>query len=49
MKLCIDDMLVKSKEDVDHDKHIEEIFNILRKFRMKLIINVSLWPSLEFL
>lgn len=36
MEVYVDDMLVKSKETADHVKHLEEIFTILRKYRMKL-------------
>lgn len=36
MKVYVDDMLVKSMVADDHIKHLEEMFNILRKFRMKL-------------
>ena len=36
MEVYVDDMLVKSKESIDHIKHLDEMFNILRKYRMKL-------------
>lgn len=32
----VDDMLVKSKQEKDHVRHLREMFNILRKYRMKL-------------
>ena len=32
----MDDMLVKSREASDHIGHLAEMFNILRKYRMKL-------------
>ncbi|XP_074347282.1 uncharacterized protein LOC141686125 [Apium graveolens] len=36
MEVYIDDMLVKLKEANDHVKHLMEMFNILRRFRIKL-------------
>ncbi|XP_074373641.1 uncharacterized protein LOC141713990 [Apium graveolens] len=36
MEVYVDDMLVKSKVTTDHIKHLMEMFNILRRFRMKL-------------
>ncbi|XP_074356818.1 uncharacterized protein LOC141696593 [Apium graveolens] len=36
MEVYVDDMLVKSKVTTDHIKHLTEMFNILRRFRMKL-------------
>ncbi|XP_074346263.1 uncharacterized protein LOC141685037 [Apium graveolens] len=36
MEVYVDDMLVKSKMANDHIKHLMEMFNILRRFRMKL-------------
>ena len=36
MEVYIDDMLVKSKKAVDHVKHLGEMFDILRRYRMKL-------------
>ncbi|XP_074346618.1 uncharacterized protein LOC141685413 [Apium graveolens] len=36
MEVYVDDMLLKSKEVNDHIKHLMEMFNILRRFRMKL-------------
>ena len=35
-KVYVDDMLVKSKEACDHIKHLSDMFEILRKYRMKL-------------
>ncbi|XP_074360580.1 uncharacterized protein LOC141700792 [Apium graveolens] len=36
MEVYVDDMLVKSEVTSDHIKHLMEMFNILRRFRMKL-------------
>ena len=36
VKVYIDDMLVESKKEDDHLKDLEETFNILRKYQMKL-------------
>ncbi|XP_074345424.1 uncharacterized protein LOC141684389 [Apium graveolens] len=36
MEVYVNDMLVKSKVANDHIKHLMEMFNILRRFRMKL-------------
>ena len=36
MEVYIDDMLVKSKECPDHDKHLQETFELFRAYRMKL-------------
>ena len=36
MEVYVDDMLVKSKEACDHIKHLGDMFEILRKYRMKL-------------
>ena len=36
MEVCIDDMLVKSKERLDHAKHLQEAFELLRGYGMKL-------------
>ncbi|XP_074352595.1 uncharacterized protein LOC141691735 [Apium graveolens] len=36
MEVYVDDMLVKSEVTTDHIKHLMEMFNILRRFRMKL-------------
>ena len=36
IEVNVDDLLVKSMEEVDHIKHLVEAFNILRKFQMKL-------------
>ena len=36
MKVYIDDMLVKSKESQDHTKHLQEAFELLRAYDMKL-------------
>ena len=36
MKAYIDDMLVKSKENFDHAKHLQVAFELLRRYGMKL-------------
>ena len=36
MEAYIDDMLVKSKESFNHAKHIQEAFDLLRRYGMKL-------------
>ena len=36
MEAYIDDMLVKSKERSDHAKHLQEAFELLRRYDMKL-------------
>ena len=36
MEAYIDDMLVKSKECFDHAKHLQEAFELLRRYDMKL-------------
>ena len=36
MDAYIDDMLVKSKEHFDHAKHLQEAFELLRRYDMKL-------------
>ena len=36
MEVYIDDMLVKSKERSDHTTHLQEAFNLLRAYGMKL-------------
>ena len=36
MEVYIDDMLVKSKECSDHAKHLQETFELLREYGMKL-------------
>ena len=36
MEVYVDDMLVKSKEEVDHIKDLREAFETLRRHRMKL-------------
>ena len=36
MKVYIDDMLVKSKERLDHTKHMQETFELLCTYNMKL-------------
>ena len=36
MEMYIDDMLVKSKERLNHTTHLQEAFNLLRAYDMKL-------------
>ena len=36
MELYVDDMLVKSKVTEDHTKHLRQMFEILRKYQIKL-------------
>lgn len=36
MKVYVDDMIVKSKTKIDHLEDLEETFNTLRKFQLKL-------------
>lgn len=36
MKVHVDDMVVKSKVAVDHVLHLAKLFDIVRKYRMKL-------------
>ena len=54
MEVYIDDMLVKSKTRFDHTKHLQEAFELLRKYNMKLnplkcAFRVSLGKFLGFL
>ena len=36
MEVYIDNMLIKSKEHLDHMNHMQETFELLRTYRMKL-------------
>ena len=36
MEAYIEDMLVKSKDRFDHTKHLQEAFELLRRYDMKL-------------
>ncbi|KAI5318524.1 hypothetical protein L3X38_038232 [Prunus dulcis] len=36
MEVYVDDMVVKSKEKSQHFRHLEEVFNILKRYRMRL-------------
>ena len=36
MEVYIDDMLANSKKRFNHTKHLEETFELLRKYNMKL-------------
>ena len=36
MEVYIDDMLVKSRKGFDHTKHLQETFELLREYNMKL-------------
>lgn len=32
MKVCVDDMITKSKDPTKHTQHLEETFELLRKY-----------------
>ena len=54
MEVYIDDMLVKFKKHCDHTKHMQEAFELLRKYNMKLnplkcTFRVSLSKFLSFM
>ena len=54
MEVYIDDMLVKSKKHFDNTKHLQEVFELLRKYNMKLnplkcAFGVSLGKFLGFM
>ena len=36
MEVYIDDMLIKSKEQLDHANHLQQVFDLLRTYGMKL-------------
>ena len=36
MEVYIDDMLIKSKERPDHTTHLQQVFDLLRTYGMKL-------------
>ncbi|WP_253944012.1 reverse transcriptase domain-containing protein, partial [Proteus mirabilis] len=36
MEVYVDDMLVKSKSSTSHVEHLTQMFQILRRYRMKL-------------
>ena len=36
MEVYIDDMLIKSKERLNHATHLQQVFDLLRTYRMKL-------------
>ena len=36
MEVYVDDMIIKSKDPAEHTKHLEETFELLRKYKMKL-------------
>ena len=36
MEVYIDDMLIKSKERPDHATHLQQVFDLLRTYGMKL-------------
>ena len=36
MEVYIDDMLIKSKEQPDHATHLQQVFDLLRTYGMKL-------------
>ena len=41
IEVYVDDMITKSKSPNEHVMHLEETFELLRKYKMKL--NPSLW------
>lgn len=47
MEVYVDDMLAKSQKADDHIQHLEEIFQVLRRYRMRLNpLSVPLeWPQ----
>ena len=54
MKVCVDHMLVKSKEAESHLDNLEEMFKTLRRYQMKLnpvncAFRVSLGKFLGFM
>ena len=54
MEVYIDDMLVKSKKRFNHTKHLQEAFELLRKYNIKLnplkcAFGVSLGKFLGFM
>ena len=54
MEVYVDDMLVKSKEAKTHLEDLQETFNILRRYRMKLnpakcVFGVSSGKFLNFM
>ena len=36
MEVYIDDMLIKSKERLDHATHLQQVFDLLKTYGMKL-------------
>ena len=38
MEAYIDDMLIKSKERLDHANHLQQAFDLLRTYGMKLTL-----------
>lgn len=36
MEVYIDDIIIKSKTRTEHIQHLEEAFNLMRKYNMKL-------------
>ena len=54
MEVYVDDMITKSKNSADHVRHLEETFDLLKKYRMKLnpekcVFKVSSGKFLGFL
>lgn len=54
MEVYVDDMLIKSREARNHVEHLSEIFDILKKYQMRLnplkcIFGVSLGKFLGFM
>lgn len=36
MEVYVDDMITKSKDPAEHTRHLDEIFKLLSKYKMKL-------------
>lgn len=54
MEVYVDDILVKSKLTINHITHLEEMFEELRKYQMKLnslkcAFGVTFWKFLGFM
>ena len=46
MEIYVDDMLIKSKEELTHWEDLRETFATLRQYQMKLPKQVCFWHSL---
>lgn len=54
VKVCIDDIVVKSRTRGEHEQHLEEVFRLLKEYDMKLnpskcAFRVSVWKFLGFM